>query len=311
MSLTVRVKKLAKENEIDYVGIAPVDRFVHAPDWHKPWDLLPGAQSVISIGMRMSRGPQLTQRTALANLADRRLRHTTFSYRWFGYGMLNMYFMDRVAFLISKLLEEAGELAIPMVSSGVEDLKAVMAAFSNRHAAVAAGHGVIGWNGICITPDVGPRGRFESVITTAKLDPDPMYEGPKLCDPESCKKLGGGLPLCVRVCPIDNFSHKESVAAVIGGKKFEYAYMDHMRCGKTVGVGFHPKVLGPREMVIPSKIEFDTAMKLRAQAPPKTLMEGMVYGRGHFCGLCMLRCPVGSPRAVEELLKGKEVCNWN
>ena len=175
MSLTVKVRKLARENEIDYVGIAPVDRFVHAPDGHKPWDLLPGAQSVISIGMRMSRGPQLTQRTALANLAGRRLRHTTFSYRWFGYGMLNMYFMDRVAFLISKLLEEAGELAIPMVSSGVEDLKAVMAAFSNRHAAVAAGHGVIGWNGICITPDVGPRARFESVITTAKLDPDPMY----------------------------------------------------------------------------------------------------------------------------------------
>lgn len=35
-----------------------------------------------------------------------------------------------------------------------------MALFSNRHAAVAAGLGEIGWNGFCLTPDNGPRQRF-------------------------------------------------------------------------------------------------------------------------------------------------------
>jgi len=311
MELEKKVREIAQGNDIDYVGIAPVERFRNAPEGHKPIDLLPHAKSVISIGMRINIGPQLCQRMALADLSDRRLRHTTFSYRWFGYGMLNMYFMDRVAYLLARYLEDRGYLALPIVSSGVEDLKIVMAAFSNRHAAVAAGLGEIGWNGICLTPDVGPRARFCSIITTASLEPDPMYEGPRLCDPEACKELGGGLPLCVRVCPINNFSLKDTVEAVIGGIKYEYAYMDHMRCGKTVGVGFHPKVLGPKDMVIPDKIEFDTALKLRAKAPPKTLMEGMVYGRGHFCGLCMLRCPVGSPKLVEDLLKGKEAANWN
>jgi epoxyqueuosine reductase len=309
MGLTRKVKDFVLSRDIDYVGIAPVKRFRNAPANHKPTDLLPGAESVISIGMRMNLGPQLCQRMALADLSDRRLRHTTFSYRWFSYGVLNMYFMDRVAFLLAKFLEDQGEIALPMVSSGVEDLKVVMAAFSNRHAAVAAGLGEIGWNGLCLVPDVGPRVRFCSIITTAKLEPDPMYEGPRLCDPEECKKLGGGVPVCIKVCPINNFSMSSRDEVLIGEKEFEYAFMDHMRCGKTVGVGFHPKVLGPKNMVIPDQIDYDTALKLRAQAPPKTLMEGMVYGRGHFCGLCMLRCPTGSPKLVDDILKGKEETN--
>ena len=311
MDLKKKIKELARRNEIDYFGIAPVDRFINAPKWHRPNELLPGAQSVISIGMKMNLGPQLTQRMALADLSGRRLRHTTFSYRWFGYGMLNMYFMDRVAFLMAKVLEGEGEVAIPMVSSGVEDLRAVTAAFSNRHAAVAAGLGELGWNGLCITPDVGPRARFGSIITTAKLDPDPMYEGPRLCDPDKCKEIGAGIPVCIRVCPINNFNHDRSVKVVINSREFEYAWMDHMRCGKTVGVGLHPKVLGPPNLVIPEKIEFDTGLKLRAQAPPKTIMEGMVYGRGHFCGICMLRCPVGSNKLIDDILKGREVLNWS
>ena len=163
--LTKAVKGLAYNNNIDYIGIAPIDRFVNAPDGHKPTDLLPGAESVISLGVRVSQGPQLTQRMALAH--QKKLRHVSFSYRWFGYGLLNMYFLDGAAFLLTKLLEKEGYVSVPIVANGVEDTRAVMAAFSNRYAAVAAGLGEFGWNGICLTPDVGPRVRFVSVITTA------------------------------------------------------------------------------------------------------------------------------------------------
>jgi epoxyqueuosine reductase len=304
MRLTKRVKDLAYSNDIDYVGIAPVGRFENAPEGHRPGDLLPGAESVISMGIRVSLGPQLTQRMALAS--QRKLRHVSFSYRWFGYGLLNMYFLDRAAFLLNRLLEEEGYVSVPIVASGVEDTRLVMAAFSNRHAAVAAGLGEFGWNGICSTPDVGPRARFVSVITTAKLAPDPMYSGPKLCDPEKCKKFGQGQPLCIALCPINCFSHDKTDEVIIGGKRFEYAWMDHMMCGKTVGIGLHPLVLGPKEMVIPKKIDFDTSVKLRAKTPPKITLETVVYGRGHFCGLCMLRCPIGAPRLVENIMKGKE-----
>ena len=305
MSLSEKVRELARNNNIDYVGIAPVDRFKHAPPGHKPGDLLPGAESVISLGVRINQGPQLTQRLALADLSDRRLRHISFSYRWFGYGIINQYFMDRAAFLVTKLLEKEGQVALPIVSSGVEDAKVLMSALSNRHAAVAAGLGEFGWNGLCLTPDVGPRARFCSIVTTAKLDPTPMYHGPKLCDVDKCKELGHGLPVCLKVCPIRNFDLKRSVEVVIGDKRFEYAWMNHDKCA-IVGMGLHPQVLGPEENVIPEKVDFDATGKLAAKRPPMYALEGLVFGRGHFCGLCLLRCPIGSPKLVDDIMKGKE-----
>lgn len=48
--LTEEVKQLILSNDIDLVGVAPVERFVNAPQGHKPEDLLPGARSVISLG---------------------------------------------------------------------------------------------------------------------------------------------------------------------------------------------------------------------------------------------------------------------
>lgn len=302
-SLTKRAKELARSNNIDYVGIAPVDRFVNAPQGHKPTDLLPSAESVISMGIRVSLGPQLTQRIALAN---QKLRHISFSYRWYGYGLLNMYFLDRAALLMVKLLEDEGYVSVPIVASGVEDTRRLMAAFSNRHAAVAAGLGQFGWNGICLTPDVGPRARFVSVITSAKLLPDSMYEGPNLCNQNKCRNVGGGQPVCASVCPINAFSFNKNVCVLIGGKKFEYAWMDHMTCGKVVGIGLHPKVMGPKDIVIPKKVNYKSGLSLRAKTPAKNVLEVAVYGRGHFCGLCMLRCPVGASDLVEEIMRHKE-----
>ncbi len=303
-NLTEEVKRLVLSNEIDLVGVAPVERFVNAPEGHRPEDLLPGARSVISLGMKMSLGPQVTQRIALT---DRRFRHASFSYRWFAYGLLNQYFMDRGAFLVVKLLEERGYMGLPTVASGVEDLKNIMAAFSQRHAAVAAGLGEFGWNGVALVPGAGPRVRFVSIITTAPLAPDPMYSGPRLCEPNACRKLGGGVQLCVRVCPIQVISPDRAMMAVIGEKPFVYGWKDYMMCGKTVGVGLHPAVLGPEGMVVPDKIDWETSMQLRSKMPARESLETLTYARGHFCGLCVLRCPVGKSAAVERIMKGREV----
>jgi len=296
--LKEKVKRIARANGIDYIGIAPVDRFIDAPVGHKPNDLLPAAASVISMGIRINLGPQLTQRIALAN---RKLRHISFSYRWFGYGMLNMYFLDRVAFLVTQLLEKDGHLALPLVASGVEDLKNIMAAFSNRHAAVAAGLGELGWNGLCLTPDVGPRARFVSVITTANLAPDPMYDGPRLCDPDRCRKLNQGMPICAAVCPVSSFSLDKTVEAVIGGRKFEYGWMNHFLCG-FIGLGIHPQVLGPENMVVSKDASSRTGIKLSGEPPPEYTLESLFYGRGHFCGLCLLECPVGKPWQFDHII---------
>lgn len=297
--LSQKVKKLILQNDIDYAGIASVDRFEHAPEGHRPGDLLPGAKSVISIGTRVNKGPQLGQQIALR---DRAYRHVAFSYRWLGYGLINMYFNDRAAFLVSRLLEEEGYVAVPIVGSAVEDMRHMMAAFSNRHAAVAAGLGEIGWNGLCLTPENGPRQRFSSVITTAPLKPDPMYSGPRLCDRDRCSELGHGRPICARACPLNLFSSSETVEAIIDDRQFVYAAMDHMKCGGTIGLGIHPMILGPDSPRIPRKVDMDVVADLVAKAPPWLKLVTVAFGRGHFCGLCLLRCPVGMPQDVEEIL---------
>ena len=47
------VKEFFRKRDIDFVGIAPVERFIHAPEGRRPTDLLPGAKSVIVIGMHI------------------------------------------------------------------------------------------------------------------------------------------------------------------------------------------------------------------------------------------------------------------
>ncbi|MFN2229694.1 MAG: hypothetical protein ACK2VA_07990 [Anaerolineae bacterium] len=64
--------------------------------------------------------------------------------------------------------------------------------FSHRHAATRAGLGEFGYNNIVLTPQFGPRQRFNSIITEAELVPDPLIEDP-IC-------LRDGCALCIRAC---------------------------------------------------------------------------------------------------------------
>ena len=52
--LTARVKELALANHLDYVGIASAERLRDEPERRKPDDYLPGAQAVVSLGIRLS-----------------------------------------------------------------------------------------------------------------------------------------------------------------------------------------------------------------------------------------------------------------
>ena len=64
--------------------------------------------------------------------------------------------------------------------------------FSHRHAATRAGLGEFGYNNIVLTPQFGPRQRFNSIITEAELVPDPLIEEP-ICLRDECG-------LCMKAC---------------------------------------------------------------------------------------------------------------
>jgi len=79
------------QNDMDYVGFAPVERFENAPEEHRPWDLLPGAKTVVSMSIKMFKGAQVAM---IRGFNHPELRHVMFSYRWFAYGLSNLLFME-------------------------------------------------------------------------------------------------------------------------------------------------------------------------------------------------------------------------
>jgi epoxyqueuosine reductase QueG len=188
--LTAKVKEVARKAGARLVGIAPVERLAKAPKGHRPNDLLTTAQSVISMACVMPYSVAATAPSA--------------SYMTYGYNVLNQK-LHEMAFAVAWHLEEMGFQTLPMQNTGdVSFMKILeewpepkvfrMGVFSHRHAAVAAGLGEIGMNCALVSPQYGSRLRLVSVLTAAKLDPDPTLTE-KVCDAEKCGYL------CVKACP--------------------------------------------------------------------------------------------------------------
>lgn len=135
------------------------------------------------------------------------------------------------------------------------------------------------------TPN-GPRVRVTSIITEAEIDPSPLYEGPKICDPHSCGFI------CVKACPLSALSERESVSVEIGGKAFCYGKLDKWVC-RWGAAGFTSASLGRKEMPKPDLITPENYLVTRKQEDPWQAMEMASVGRGSFCGKCMIECPVG------------------
>jgi len=188
--LTQKTKAFAKAQGAHLVGIAPVTPFEGAPEGHHPVDLLPGAQSVVVFAVRAPHG-------LLACEADRPdpalipedelwpVKQQVYSGGGAGffYPTANMW-LQTIGLRIAYLLEDKGYIALPLPASGYR-ARDRFAYFSHRHAAVLAGLGEFGLNNLLLTPQYGPRQRLNSVITTAELDPDPLYNEP-ICLGEKC-----------------------------------------------------------------------------------------------------------------------------
>lgn len=92
-----------------------------------------------------------------------------------------------------------------------------------RLCAVACGVGEIGWSKMLLTPEFGPMQRVMFLFTDAELEPDPMYDGPKLC--KMCMK-------CARECPGGCIPSDPSkgITVNIAGKECTWGDIDVWRC---------------------------------------------------------------------------------
>lgn len=283
-SLKDRLKNAALKLGIDYFGVSPADRLRWAPKGHRPEDLLEGVKSVISIGVKVGVGVAEANR-----LAHSGLRHAIYVYMVFGYSLLNQ-ILNTAALRISRILEAEGYVSMPIPASPPFDPLNLTGVISHRHAAVAAGLGELGWNSLLLTPDSGPRVRLATILTKAELEPDPQYSGKPLCDREAC-----GL-VCAKACPLGAIHPEKYVSVRIGEKVYRYALIDKWKC-RIGSEGLTSKTLARKPFEVPSKAASEAyleALKSEDVWQKMEKVEGDVY-----CGLCMMRCPVGLKLKLE------------
>jgi epoxyqueuosine reductase len=168
--LTRLIKQLAQEQGADLAGVAPVERLKDAPRGHRPQDILPEAKSVIVVGRRILD-------SVMEQLSRNPLMRMTWHHHMYSHlNTLN----STLCYEISLLLEKKGYWAIPIQPTTPYIKEKFWGISSHRHAAVAAGLGVFGMNNLVLTPQFGPRVRWDQVITSACLEPSSPLKK-KLC----------------------------------------------------------------------------------------------------------------------------------
>ena len=216
----------ARSKGADLIGYAPVERFTDCPQETHPQFYMEQATGVISFGIKLLDG--------ICNVWGEydEPGKTISPYLYYGYGLINLE-LSRIALALARQLEAGGyqtllfpptwQISLYRKYEGVLEGR-MDADFSHRHAAVAAGLGEFGLNGLCLVPGAGSRIRFNSIITDAPLEAGALYDGPPLCLPERCDLK------CIRSCPAGAFTETEMVECRIGEKSYRYAAFDCIRC---------------------------------------------------------------------------------
>ncbi len=273
----IDIKRFAKLHGADLVGIASVSRLRDAPSGYRPMDIQPDANSLISMAIHIPWG------AVQANKAAHRRREITcqFIYMQFGYITLNES-LNKLAYQVARELKRMGHRSTMIPASFPYDVEKLRGVLSHRHAAVAAGLGEFGWCSLVLTPCFGPRQRFVTVLTSANLKPDPLYNGGKLCDTDKCR-------ICVDVCPVNAIPQDEFVSVKINGKTYRYAKLDKWKCRVSVNIG--PPYFFEGKLEVPREMKPGRFLKLKREINPWI----KAYGEAaSVCGRCLVECPVGT-----------------
>jgi epoxyqueuosine reductase len=284
MGIEQSIKDHAHSIGMDLCGIAPVSRFEGAPKGTHPTDFLPGCKSVISVGVRLADG---VVQTIFRTFEDGK-RTAQGIYGTYGYTIAPNFHLLYSVYALAQFVERTTDCA--SMPTQVGPFQAGIS-ISQRHAAVAAGLGEFGWLSIVLTPQFGPRNRFGAVLNTAELVPDPLYNGPRLCDPTTCN-------ICTTVCPTDALSvYGEREARRVtypdkeGDRSFDYCHVDMTRC-RIACHGLMKKTGGTEDLVA----SLDASAEEVAAA-----VAGMHDPAGGFqdsptwrCGKCLAYCPTGN-----------------
>ncbi len=226
------VKNAAIRGGADVCGIASVERFEGAPPELHPSTLFPEARSVIVFGSRILKG-------CYKGIQE----GTDWSAYWiYGYNNGMLQSVQDANRTLCDLLEDAGHEAVHAI--GMQTLLdegvprepglpgrrfAPHVALHLRACAALAGLGEFGWSKVFLTPEFGPRQRFDVLVTDAVLEPDPLFRG-SICD-----RCGA----CVRLCP-GRALGGETEGFEVQGRRFEWGRVDCGKC-KVTHWGLNPE----------------------------------------------------------------------
>ena len=214
------VEAAAKKIGIDLIGFASKEHFAGVDPQHNPFSIFPEAETVIMIGKRICRG-------ALRGVEE----GTNFDdYRLFGSHWLEDEFLSIACYDLVNMIEDNGWEACPIFPNPTEIGPQGVSVADGRpapnvypdfdYAAVACGLGEIGKNGLFLSPKFGSRQRFHMIITDAKIEQTPLFDG-HVCD--GCGK-------CAESCPLGAIDTANTVEVEVCGKVMQVYGINYNIC---------------------------------------------------------------------------------
>jgi epoxyqueuosine reductase len=193
---------LADREGADFFGIADLAA-AHEAILAQGGDYIARYPRAVSIGIRL-------MDSIIDTLPRQEERMFAVHFRHHAYDVINQR-LDRIASRLASRLQKEGYDALPLPASKRVDDARICAAFSHKLAAHLAGLGWIGKNCLLVTPEVGPRARWVTVLTAAPF----AATGRPL--PDKCGKCVE----CVKICPVEAFTGRNFIETEARESRFD------------------------------------------------------------------------------------------
>jgi len=207
MNLSHTIREVTKLWGSDFFGVANLSP-AHDAILAQGGPMIGAYPRAISVGFALPH-------SIVDQLPHRADRAVAVSYLHHSYDVINQR-LDLLVSQVSSLLQREGYRALPIPAAKRVDDERICAVFSHKLAAHMAGLGWIGKSCLLVTPQVGPRVRWATVLTDA-----PVQVTGKPVE-ERC----GSCTQCVEICPVQAFTGEPFRASEPREKRYDASKCD-------------------------------------------------------------------------------------